>query len=183
MIKYVTFERTAYQPPPTHFEAGTANIADAVGLSAALDYLQRIGIENVTRYEHALVGYATQQMQTVPGLRPVGTAPDKASVLSFVLDGYQPEAVGQALNRDGIAVRAGHHCAQAILRRFGLEATVRASLSLHNTCDEVDVRWLRCIAWLQTQVTPGPEAHGAGEPPTGPNARSGSEHAPGRPSA
>ncbi len=139
MIKYVTFERTAYQPPPTHFEAGTANIADAVGLSAALDYLQRIGIENVTRYEHALVGYATQQMQTVPGLRPVGTAPDKASVLSFVLDGYQPEAVGQALNRDGIAVRAGHHCAQAILRRFGLEATVRASLSLHNTCDEVDV--------------------------------------------
>jgi cysteine desulfurase / selenocysteine lyase len=139
MIQDVTFERTIYQRPPSRFEAGTGNIADAVGLGAALDYLQRIGIENVARYEHALLDYATPALQTVPGLRLIGTAPDKVSVLSFVLDGYQPEEVGQALNRDGIAVRAGHHCAQPILRRMGLEATVRASLSLYNTCDEVDV--------------------------------------------
>ena len=139
MIQDVTFERTIYQRPPTRFEAGTGNIADAVGLGAALDYLQRIGIENVARYERALLDYATPALQTVPGLRLIGTAPDKVSVLSFVLDGYQPEEVGQALNRDGIAVRAGHHCAQPILRRMGHEATVRASLSLYNTCDEVDV--------------------------------------------
>jgi cysteine desulfurase/selenocysteine lyase len=138
MIQDVTFERTIYQPPPTRFEAGTGNIADAVGLGAALDYLQRIGIDNVTRYERALLNYATEALQAVPGLRLIGTAPDKASVLSFVLDGYQPEEVGTALNRDGIAVRAGHHCAQPILRRMGLEATVRASLSMYNTCDEVD---------------------------------------------
>jgi len=139
MIQDVTFERTIYQRPPSRFEAGTGNIADAVGLGAALDYLQRIDIENVARYEHALLDYATPALKTVPGLRLIGTAPDKVSVLSFVLDGYQPEEVGQALNRDGIAVRAGHHCAQPILRRMGLEATVRASLSLYNTCDEVDV--------------------------------------------
>ena len=139
MIQDVTFERTIYQRPPTRFEAGTGNIADAVGLGAALDYLQRIGIENVARYERALLDYATPALQTVPGLRLIGTAPDKVSVLSFVLDGYQPEEVGQALNRDGIAVRAGHHCAQPILRRMGHEATVRASLSLYNTCEEVDV--------------------------------------------
>ena len=139
MVQDVTFEQTIYQPPPTRFEAGTGNIADAVGLGAALDYLQRIGIDNVTRYERALLGYATQALQTVPGLRLIGTAPDKVSVLSFVLDGYEPEEVGTALNRDGIAVRAGHHCAQPILRRMGLEATVRASLSMYNTHDEVDV--------------------------------------------
>ena len=138
MIQDVTFEQTIYQPPPTRFEAGTGNIADAVGLGAALDYLQRIGIDNVTRYERALLDYATQALRTVPGLRLIGTAPDKASVLSFVLDGYHPEEVGTALNRDGIAVRAGHHCAQPILRRMGLEATVRASLSMYNTRDEVD---------------------------------------------
>jgi cysteine desulfurase/selenocysteine lyase len=139
MIADVTLERSLYQGPPTKFEAGTGNIADAVGLGAALDYLQRIGIENVARYERALLDYATPALQTVPGLRLIGTAPDKVSVLSFVLDGYQPEEVGQALNRDGIAVRAGHHCAQPILRRMGHEATVRASLSLYNTCEEVDV--------------------------------------------
>jgi cysteine desulfurase/selenocysteine lyase len=138
MIQDVTFERTIYQPPPTRFEAGTGNIANAVGLGAALDYLEHLGIDNVERYEHALLNYATQAIQTVPGLRLIGTAPDKVSVLSFVLDGYEPEEVGTALNRDGIAVRAGHHCAQPILRRMGLEATVRASLSMYNTRGEVD---------------------------------------------
>jgi cysteine desulfurase / selenocysteine lyase len=138
MITDVTFERATFQPPPGRFEAGTGNIADAVGLGAALDYLQRLGIENVARYEHDLLGYATAAMQAVSGLHLIGTAADKASVLSFVLDGYETVAVGQALSRDGIAVRAGHHCAQPILRRFGLEATVRPSLALYNTCDEVD---------------------------------------------
>jgi cysteine desulfurase/selenocysteine lyase len=138
MIADVTFERTAYQAPPMRFEAGTGNIADAVGLGAALDYVDRIGIENIARYEHGLLVYATQGLHSVPGLKLIGTAMDKASVLSFVLDGYKVEEVGKALSEEGIAVRAGHHCAQPILRRFGLEATVRPSLAFYNTCEEVD---------------------------------------------
>jgi len=138
MIADVTFERTVFQPPPNRFEAGTGNIADAVGLGAAIDYVNHIGIENIARYEHQLLEYATSVLQPVPGVRLVGTARDKASVLSFVLKGYETEEVGQALNEEGIAVRSGHHCAQPILRRFGLEATVRPSLAFYNTCDEVD---------------------------------------------
>ena len=138
MIADVTFERTVFQPPPNRFEAGTGNIADAVGLGAAIDYVQRVGIENIARYEHDLLAYATSVLQPVPGVRLIGTARDKASVLSFVLQGYETEEVGQALNEEGIAVRSGHHCAQPILRRFGVEATVRPSLAFYNTCDEVD---------------------------------------------
>ncbi|KVC50311.1 cysteine desulfurase [Burkholderia ubonensis] len=138
MIADVTFERTVFQPPPNRFEAGTGNIADAVGLGAALDYVSRVGIENIAHYEHDLLAYATSVLAPVPGVRLVGTARDKASVLSFVLKGYETEEVGQALNEEGIAVRSGHHCAQPILRRFGLEATVRPSLAFYNTCDEVD---------------------------------------------
>jgi cysteine desulfurase / selenocysteine lyase len=138
MIADVTFERTVYQPPPSRFEAGTGNIADAVGLGAALQYVERIGIENIGRYEHALLEYATRHLQPIPGVRLVGTAVDKASVLSFVLDGYSTAEVGKALNQEGIAVRTGHHCAQPILRRFGLETTVRPSLAFYNTCEEVD---------------------------------------------
>lgn len=139
MIEDVTFEHTRYQPPPHRFEAGTGNIADAVGLGAALEYLQKLGVENAGRYEHELLVYATQGLGTVPGLTLIGTAPDKASVLSFILEGYKTEDVGAALNRAGIAVRSGHHCAQPILRRFGLETTVRPSLALYNTREEVDV--------------------------------------------
>ncbi|MBY4828304.1 cysteine desulfurase, partial [Burkholderia contaminans] len=148
MIADVTFERTVFQPPPNRFEAGTGNIADAVGLGAALDYVNRVGIENIARYEHDLLAYATSVLAPVPGVRLVGTARDKASVLSFVLKGYETEEVGQALNEEGIAVRSGHHCAQPILRRFGLEATVRPSLAFYNTCDEVDalVRVVRRLA-------------------------------------
>jgi cysteine desulfurase/selenocysteine lyase len=138
MIADVTFERTVFQPPPSRFEAGTGNIADAVGLGAALDYVTRVGIGNIARYEHDLLAYATSVLQPVPGVRLIGTAQDKASVLSFVLKGYETEEVGQALNEEGIAVRSGHHCAQPILRRFGVEATVRPSLAFYNTCDEVD---------------------------------------------
>ena len=138
MIADVTFEKTIYHGPPSRFEAGTGNIADAVGLGAALEYVERIGIENIGAYEHALLDYATHRMAPLPGVRLVGTARDKASVLSFVLAGYTTQEVGVALNEEGIAVRAGHHCAQPILRRFGLEATVRPSLAFYNTCEEVD---------------------------------------------
>ena len=138
MIADVTFERTVFQPPPNKFEAGTGNIADAVGLGAALEYVERLGIEAIGQYEHALLDYATGRMRPIPGVRLVGTAADKASVLSFVLQGYTTEAVGRALNQEGIAVRTGHHCAQPILRRFGLETTVRPSLAFYNTCEEVD---------------------------------------------
>ena len=139
MIRNVTFEHTVYQPPPTRFEAGTPSIADAVGLGAALEYMERIGRANIASYEQELLGYATRALEAVPGLRLVGTAPDKAAILSFVLDGYRPEDVGSALDSEGIAVRAGHHCAQPILRRFGLTATVRAALALYNTHAEVDL--------------------------------------------
>lgn len=139
MIRDVRFDRTTYREPPTRFEAGTGNIADAVGLGAALDYVSQLGLSAVASYEHQLLDYATGEMRTVPGLRMIGTAPDKASVLTFVLDGYQPEQVGSALDKQGIAVRAGHHCAQPILRRFGLEAAVRPSLALYNTHAEVDL--------------------------------------------
>jgi cysteine desulfurase / selenocysteine lyase len=138
MIQDVTFERVLYQRPPTRFEAGTGNIADAVGLGAALEYLTTIGMPNIERYEAQLLGYATERLMSVPGLKIIGTAAHKASVLSFVIDGLEPTAIGSALNQEGIAVRAGHHCAQPILRRFGHETTVRASLALYNTCEEVD---------------------------------------------
>ncbi len=138
MIADVTFEKTIFQGPPERFEAGTGNIADAVGLGAAIDYVEGIGMELIARYEHDLLVYATERMPTVPGLTFIGTAPEKASVLSFVLQGHDPIDVGKALDREGIAVRAGHHCAQPILRRFGLEATVRPSLAFYNTCDDVD---------------------------------------------
>jgi cysteine desulfurase/selenocysteine lyase len=138
MIQDVTFEKTTYQPPPGRFEAGTGDIADAVGLGAAIDYLDRVGMANISRYEHDLLLYATDALQRIPGLRLIGTAREKAGVLSFVLDGFRTEDVGAGLNRQGIAVRAGHHCAQPILRRFGVESTVRPSLAVYNTCEEID---------------------------------------------
>ncbi|NNN30229.1 SufS family cysteine desulfurase [Streptomyces sp. S3(2020)] len=138
MITDVTFEKSSYQSPPNRFEAGTGNIADAVGLAAAIDYVERIGLPNIGAYEHTLVEHATEGLRCVPGLRLVGTAPHKASIVSFVLDGYEPAEVGTALNEEGIAVRSGHHCAQPILRRYGLEATVRPSFAFYNTHEEVD---------------------------------------------
>ncbi|HEY4337585.1 MAG TPA: family 2A encapsulin nanocompartment cargo protein cysteine desulfurase [Puia sp.] len=138
MIRDVTFEHTTYQDAPARFEAGTGNIADAIGLGAALDYVMAIGMDVISHYEHQLLGYATRLLQDISGLRIIGTAPDKAGVLSLVLEGYRPEEVGAALNASGIAVRSGHHCAQPILRRFGQEATVRPSLALYNTCSDID---------------------------------------------
>jgi cysteine desulfurase / selenocysteine lyase len=150
MIVDVTFEKTVYNVPPGRFEAGTGSIADAVGLGAAIDYIQRLGLASIARYEHDLLLYATQALLKIPGLRIIGTAKEKASVLSFVLDGFRTEDIGTALNREGIAVRAGHHCAQPIHRRFGLESSVRASLALYNTCEEVDA--LVTALWNLKQV-------------------------------
>ncbi len=150
MIADVRFDRTLFQAPPARFEAGTGNIADAVGLGAAIDYVERIGLDNIGRYEHDLLSYATDALQRIPGLRLIGTARDKASVLSFVLEGHETGEVGDALNREGIAVRSGHHCAQPILRRFGVESTVRPSLAFYNTCEEVD-RLAAVLAWLAAQ--------------------------------
>lgn len=138
MIRDVTFEHTTYQQAPGRFEAGTGNIADAIGLGAAIDYVSRIGMEHIGQYEHYLLQYATRLLKDIPGLRLIGTAPDKAGVLSFILEGYRTEEVGTALNQSGIAVRSGHHCAQPILRRFGQESTVRPSLALYNTCADID---------------------------------------------
>lgn len=138
MIRDVTFEQTQYHDAPGRFEAGTGNIADAVGLGAALEYVERIGIENIARHEHDLLVYGTRLLEEIPGVRLIGKAAEKAGVLSFVLAGYKTEEVGAALNKEGIAVRSGHHCAQPILRRFGVEATVRPSLALYNTHADLD---------------------------------------------
>ncbi|MET3880985.1 family 2A encapsulin nanocompartment cargo protein cysteine desulfurase [Chitinophaga sp. OAE865] len=139
MIKDVTFEHTQYHAAPGRFEAGTGNIADAVGLGAAIDYVNHIGIDVIHQYEHYLLVYATQLLKEVPGLRLIGTAPDKTSVLSFVFKDFTTEQVGAVLNQEGIAVRSGHHCAQPILRRFGVESTVRPSLAFYNSCADIDI--------------------------------------------
>jgi cysteine desulfurase / selenocysteine lyase len=152
MIACVSFEKTTYQGPPTRFEAGTPNIGDAAGLGAAIDYLNRIGMGNIAAYEHELLGYATQGLLGVPGLKIIGTAKEKAAVISFVLDEWRAEDVGAALDREGIAVRAGHHCAQPILRRFGVEATVRPSLALYNTPEDIDAL-VAALHRIQSQKT------------------------------
>jgi len=154
MISDVTFERTRYQDPPARFEAGTGNIADAVGLGAALEYVSDIGLDRIFAYEHALTEYAMEAMRSVPGLLHIGTAEQKTAILSFVLKGVTNGEVGKALNEEGIAVRTGHHCAQPILRRFGLESTVRPSMTFYNTTDEIDemVRALRRLQKTPREV-------------------------------
>jgi len=139
MIRNVTFAKTTYQNAPEKFEAGTPDIAGAVGLGAAVDYLQKIGLAPIAAYEHELLAYATEALQSVKGLRLIGTAANKASVLSFIIAGHEPEKIAEHLDQQGIAARAGHHCAQPALRRFGVEKTVRASLAFYNTQQEVDV--------------------------------------------
>jgi SufS family cysteine desulfurase len=138
MIKDVRFEKTVYQNAPEKFEAGTPDIAGVVGLGAAIDYLFKVGIPAIAAYEHALLEYATQALATIPGLRPIGTAVNKASVLSFVIPGTSNESIARHLDKNGIAVRAGHHCAQPAIRHFGLESSVRPSLSFYNTREEID---------------------------------------------
>jgi cysteine desulfurase/selenocysteine lyase len=139
MIRDVTFERTEFHGSPQRFEAGTGNIADAVGLGAAIDYVERLGLHNIADYEHKLLVYATERLLQIPNLRIIGRAPEKASVISLTLKGIPSEEIGARLNKYGIAVRSGHHCAQPILRRFGQETTVRPSFAFYNTCGEIDV--------------------------------------------
>ncbi|MDR2441768.1 MAG: SufS family cysteine desulfurase [Planctomycetaceae bacterium] len=138
MIADVTFEKTEYQPAPGRFEAGTGNIADAVGLGAALDYVGSIGIESIRQYEHRLLEYARLQLAPISGLQIIGNPRERAGVISFVVDKFSTEEINKALAAEGIALRSGHHCAQPILRRFGLESTVRVSLAFYNTVEEVD---------------------------------------------
>lgn len=138
MIKDVTFEHTEFHPAPGRFEAGTGNIGDAVGLGAALKYVNKLGIDLVHQYETALIQYATEKLKPIPGLHIIGNAKEKAGAISFVLDGFETVKIGGLLSKVGIAVRAGHHCAQPILRRFGVEATVRPSFAFYNTCSDID---------------------------------------------
>jgi cysteine desulfurase/selenocysteine lyase len=146
MIVDVRFDKTVYSPPPQRFEAGTGNIADAVGLGAAIEYVERIGMDNIARHEHELLEYGTARLLTIPRLRLIGTAKEKAGVMGFVIDGVPTETIGAALSKEGIAVRSGHHCAQPALRRYGLETTVRPSLALYNNQEDID----KLIATLLT---------------------------------
>ena len=138
MIKSVTFQKTIYNDLPYKFEAGTPNIAGGIGLGAAFDYVTRIGLDKIAAYEHELLVYGTEALSRIPGLRLIGTAREKAAVLSFVMDGIHPHDIGTVLDRQGIAVRTGHHCAQPVMDRFGVPATARASLALYNTFAEID---------------------------------------------
>ncbi len=138
MISTVSFEKTTYNRLPFRFEAGTPNIAGAVGLGATVDYLNGIGMDGIAAYEEELLDYGTNALREIPGLRIVGEANHKASVLSFVLDGIHPHDVGTILDQEGIAVRTGHHCAQPVMDRFGVAATARASLALYNTREDID---------------------------------------------
>jgi cysteine desulfurase/selenocysteine lyase len=138
MIETVTLERSTFAPPPARFEAGTPMIAEVMGLGAALDYIDEIGHAAIGAWEEELLGYATERVRELDGVRLIGTAREKAAVLSFVVEGVHPHDVGAVLDDDGIAIRAGHHCAQPLMRRFGVPATARASFAFYNTRDEVD---------------------------------------------
>jgi cysteine desulfurase/selenocysteine lyase len=138
MIRTVTFEKTTYNDLPYKFEAGTPDIAGGIGLGAALDYVARIGIEKIAAYEHELLLYGTEALSRIPGLRIIGTAREKAAVLSFVIEGIHPHDIGTVLDRQGIAVRTGHHCAQPVMDRYQVPATTRASLAFYNTFGEID---------------------------------------------
>ena len=138
MISAVTFEKTTYNVLPHKFEAGTPNIAGAIGLGVAIDYVSGIGMPRIAAHEAELLAYGTEQLSSVPGVRLIGTAREKASILSFVMDGVHPHDVGTIVDQYGVAIRTGHHCAQPVMERFGVEATARASLAMYNTREEID---------------------------------------------
>src|ERR1035438_687341 len=139
MIDSVSFEETTFSALPAKFEAGTPHIAGAVGLGAAVDYVQRFGLESIAAYEDGLMAYATAALNTIPGLRQIGTTPGKVGALAFDIPGVDSQELGRSLDREGIAVRAGHHCAQPTLARYGLKTAVRPSISLYNTAEEIDL--------------------------------------------
>ena len=138
MIRSVTFDKTTYNSLPYKFEAGTPDIAGVVGLGAAIDYVDELGIETIAAYEHDLLRYATAALSSEPGIRIIGTSKHKAGAISFVVDGVHPHDVGTVLDHQGIAVRTGHHCAQPLMERFGVPATTRASIACYNTRQEID---------------------------------------------
>jgi len=138
MISSVTFEKTTYNKLPFKFEAGTPDVAGAIGFGAAIEYLNAIGVENISRYEHELLTYGTEKLGSIEGVRLIGTAKERAGVISFVIEGVHPHDVGTILDQEGIAIRTGHHCAQPIMDRFGIPATARASFAFYNTKEEVD---------------------------------------------
>ena len=138
MISSVTFEKTTYNKLPYKFEAGTPHVAGAIGLGEAIEYANDLGMDNVAAYEHELLAYATESVSAIPGVRLIGTAREKAGVLSFLLDSVHPHDIGTVLDQEGVAIRTGHHCAQPVMQRFGIAATARASFALYNTREEVD---------------------------------------------
>ncbi len=138
MIETVSFEKTVYAEPPLRFEAGTPPFVQAIGLGAAIDYVRALGMEAIGAHEHALCHHAMGALREIPGVRPIGEAPDKAAIVSFVVDGLHSMDVGAILDRQGVAVRVGHHCAQPLMARMGIESTVRASMALYNTTEEID---------------------------------------------
>ena len=138
MISSVTFEKTTYNKLPYKFEAGTPNVAGAIGLGAALEYVEQLGLDNIAEHEDKVLAYGTAAVAAIPDVRLIGTAREKAGVLSFVMDGIHPHDIGTILDQEGIAVRTGHHCAQPLMERFGVPATARASFALYNTMEEVD---------------------------------------------
>jgi cysteine desulfurase/selenocysteine lyase len=150
MVRTVTFEKTTYAPPPHRFEAGTPFIEGAIGLAAALDYLTGLGLEAVGAWERRLLAEATARLEAIPGVSVVGTAREKAAVLSFTLSGAHAHDVGTVLDRAGVAVRAGHHCAQPVMARFGVPATTRASFGLYNTLEEIDA--LEAGVWKAKEI-------------------------------
>jgi cysteine desulfurase/selenocysteine lyase len=138
MIHTVSFEGTTYKDPPYRFEAGTPDIAGVIGLGSAIDYLNSVGLEPIERHEHELLEYATARLTEIPGVRLIGTAADKGAILSFIIDGIHPHDAATALDLDGVAVRAGHHCAQPVMERFGVPATLRASLACYSNRQDID---------------------------------------------
>ena len=147
MISSVSFEKTVYNKVPHKFEAGTPDISGPIGLRAAIEYLEALGMENIARHEHDLLNYATEKVSTIPGVRIIGTAKEKDGVLSFVMEGVHPHDIGTILDQEGIAIRTGHHCAQPVMAQFGLDATARASFGVYNTMEEVEalVRGLKKV--------------------------------------
>jgi cysteine desulfurase/selenocysteine lyase len=138
MISSVTFERSTWNTLPHKFEAGTPDISGVVGLHAALDYIDAIGRDRIAAHERNLLEHGTRVLESVPGVRLIGTAPSKASILSFVIDNVHPHDIGTIVDREGVAIRTGHHCAQPVMERFGVPATARASLAMYNTTEELD---------------------------------------------
>jgi cysteine desulfurase/selenocysteine lyase len=139
MIKEVSFDKTTYNEIPYKFEAGTPNIAEVVALKTALEYVNELGLENISAYEQELLAYATDRLEAIEGLKIVGKAREKVSVISFVMDGIHPQDIGVLLDQQGIAIRTGHHCTQPLMQRFGIVGTSRASFAVYNTKEEVDL--------------------------------------------